>query len=485
MTIGEGEVVGLLGPSGSGKTTLIRCILGLPIPNAIIRCVGLQVAGRDLLTMSSRERHRLRRQQMGIVFQDPASRLSPFRTIERQIADAIPSGRAGVDNAERLREFGFTDPGRIADSYPHQLSGGECQRVAIAQALAADPALLLADEPTSSLDTVNQQQILHLLLSLRQKRKVAMLCISHDPLLLRALADRIVRLQDGTVTPFQNSRSHYFPVGRTLPKTLPETQSQLAIRDLRLSYASSASWLRRGKKSQLHWALQGVSLQVEPGECFAVVGASGSGKSTLAHCIAGLLHPQTGTMEFSGKPLAGPRSKQTCARIQLILQNTATALNPQLSVRQILEEPLQIHSPRRLHHAVDEVLAALEAVSLPAEYRLRRPSQLSGGERQRVAIARALMSGPTLLLLDEALSGLDRDRQESILGLLESLRMSRGLACLHFSHDLGQMLRVADHIAVMESGSIVETHPASMFPRMARHPASLRLLEAMLLEEAS
>ncbi len=490
LAIGQGEAVGLLGPSGSGKTSILRFILGMPSPGAETRCAALQFEGRDLLRMTARERHTLRRNRMGVIFQDPLSRFSPFRRISRQVQDVFPRRYSRIDTLRCLSDVGLADPERIASSYSHQLSGGECQRIAIAQALVSEPSLLLADEPSSALDTVAQRHILDLLIKVRAQHGMAMLVISHDPATLLALVDRILVMRDGILYDYDPPRSTLRGSQRSIRSKEIETEVPLLeVRNLRLQHGSSRRWRSWLESHQPHPALQGVNLAVRPGECVAVVGGSGSGKSTLARCIAGIDAPQAGVIYFAGSPLLHTRPLLLRAHLQLILQDTVGSLNPRLTVAQILEEPLRIHQRRptmsHIQSSVqkdtkDRINRALAAVSLPVEYSERCPPQLSGGERQRVAIARALVLHPSLLLLDEALTGLDHELQQSVLELLGALRAQMGLTCIHFSHDLSQMLLVADRIAVMDEGRIVESHPAAEFSRAARHPASLRLLDAML-----
>lgn len=484
FVIQRDESIGLLGSSGSGKTSLLRCILGMPSPSARVRCGALRFDDSDLLAMPARARRLLRNRRMGYIFQDPVSRLSAFRRVRSQLKDMLPSGAHRSDVLAALRAVGFDDPERIAAAYPHQLSGGEAQRVAIAQALAVQPSLLLADEPSSALDTFAQRRILDLLLQLRAQRPLAMLIVSHDPALLRAVADRILVLREGSLAEYE-PRSARRPMRRSAPAAA--VAPLLQVRDLHFSYAQRRIWARSLRVTSI---LRGIDLQVAPGECLAVIGASGSGKSTLARCIAGIEARHNGEVLFQGERLGSTRSLDARAAIQLILQDTIGALNPRLSVAEILVEPLRIHPPRASQHRAPQSIAAriraiLSAVSLPEELLKRRPPQLSGGERQRVAIARALILKPSLLLLDEALTGLDRDLQESIVDLLDSLRAEMHLACIHFTHDLARVLRSADRVAVLDRGRIVECLPASGFASQASHPASLQLLRAMLLDASA
>ncbi len=490
FTVERKEAVGVLGPSGSGKTSLLRCILGMPALAAEVQCATLEFEDMNLLTMSDRERHALRRNRMGVIFQDPGNRLSPFRTIRRQIEDASAGRWNRIKSRQSLSAVGLSNAKRVASSYPHELSGGECQRVAIAQALAAAPSLLLADEPTSALDTIAQRNIVDLLKQMRASSDISMIVISHDPSMLRALVDRILVLRDGCLTDYApapvNSNGSRRQVSGVQNGVEPPL---LDVHDLRMIHGVARGWRRWYRKTLSHPALQGTSVTIQSGECVAVVGPSGSGKSTLARCIAGIDKPQSGEMYFSSRPVFYDRPLALRRALQLILQDTAGALNPRLTVGQILEEPFSIerqrasdpHSPQPGKQEVaGRIEQILEEVSLPVGYLDRRSPQLSGGERQRVSIARALVLRPALLLLDEALAGLDAELQQSILDLLERLRNRHGLTCIHFSHDLRRMLIVADRIAVMHEGCIVESHPAAEFSKLARHPASLRLLQAVL-----
>ena len=479
FVIQKGETVGLLGPSGSGKTSLLRCILGMPAPSARIRCAAMRFEDRDLLAMPSRVRRTLRHRRMGFIFQDPVSHLSPYRRVRSQLRDMLPSTASNTDLLDALHDIGFDQPMRIAAAYPHQLSGGEAQRVAIAQALAARPSMLLADEPSSALDSVTQRRILDLLLQLRAQQQIAMLIVSHDPALLSAIANRILVLRAGSLVDYE-------PLPRRriarMPAPAAPSSPLLEVRGLTFSYTQHRLWPRAPRITPV---LNGISLSIEPGQCLAVIGASGSGKSTFARSIAGLERRFTGDILFNGEHLGPSRPRAVRAAIQLILQDIVGALNPRLTVADILAEPLRIHPPHSTSPdapgSIDtDIRAILNAVSLPSAYLTRTPAQLSGGERQRVSIARALILEPSLLLLDEALTGLDHDLQESILALLDTLRQERRLTCIHFTHDLSRVLRSADRVAVLHHGSVVESLPAGAFAREARHPASLQLLRAML-----
>jgi peptide/nickel transport system ATP-binding protein len=485
FVIQHNEVIGLLGPSGSGKTSLLRCILGMPSPAARIRCAALRFEDSDLLSMPARARRILRHRRMGFIFQDPVSHLSPYRRVRSQLLDIFPHSASRSDLLEALRRVGFDLPARIAAAWPHQLSGGEAQRVAIAQALAAQPSLLLADEPSSALDALTQRRILDLLLQLRTEQQIAMLIVSHDPAVLAAIADRVLVLRAGSLAPYEPPR----PQQRAARPRSSSTSSAplLEVRDLRFAHVQHRFWSRTPRITSI---LHGISLRIAPGECLAIIGASGCGKSTLARCIVGIEPHCTGNILFNGEHLGVTRSCAAQAGIQLILQDTVGALNPRLTVAEILAEPLRIHPPRSTSphkaHSIDvHIRAILAAVSFPAAYLSRFPFQLSGGERQRVAIARALILKPSLLLLDEALTGLDRDLQDSMLALLDALRREMQLTCIHFTHDLSRVLRSADRVAVLHHGSVVEDLPASAFAAEARHPASLQLLHAILPDPAA
>jgi peptide/nickel transport system ATP-binding protein len=484
FVIQPNQAIGLLGPSGSGKSSLLRCILGMPAPAARLRCATLRLQNRDLLHISASERRALRRRSIGFIFQDPLSRLSPYRRVESQLRDMLPPNARRSAVLAALGATGFTDPERIAAAFPHQLSGGEAQRVAIAQALAQQPSLLLADEPSSALDTFTQRRMLDLLQQLRAQRHLAMLIVSHDPGLLAAITDRILVLRAGSLVEYE---PHPASRAARLPAPAVAAAPILQVSGLRFAYVQHRLWPRTPRVTPI---LRDIQLSVAPGECLAVIGASGSGKSTLARCIAGLESHFTGNTFFNGERLDASRSRAARAGIQLILQDTVGALNPRLTIADILAEPLRIHPPRPTPHHTSRsiharVRAILDAVSLPAAFLAHRPPQLSGGERQRVAIARALILRPSLLLLDEALTGLDRDLQDSVLALLDSLRTQMRLACIHFTHDLARVLRSANRVAVLDRGVLVECLPADAFAAQACHPASLQLLRAMLPDPAA
>ena len=537
FTVEEGEAVGLVGASGCGKTVTALSLVGLLPPGMahVDPDSSIRFRGQELVGLPPRRLRRYRGRQIAMVFQEPMTSLNPVHSVGSQVAEAVRAGdrvrsrrQAWVRAVELLDEVGIPDPERRARDLPHQFSGGMRQRVGIAMALAPDPRLLVADEPTTALDVTIQSQILDLLESLLASREMALLLISHDLAVVarscrRALVmDRGQVLEEGPVEDLFGAPRH--PVTRALVAAVPGSESGgrveggartgsgdgweapphltpiLEARDLvkhfdgsRLSWlASRPSWGPRTPEPEVVQpsggggavrAVDGVSLALYPGRTLALVGESGAGKSTVARCLLRLVEPDGGRVLFRGRDVGDMRSSQLRAfrrDVQLIFQDPFGSLNPRLTVGDALEEVLRVHElAGDARGRARRVLDLLERVGLPAGYRGRLPHQLSGGERQRLGIARALAVEPRILICDEPVSSLDVHVRRRILDLLMDLQREMDLACLLIAHDLGVVAELADRVAVMYLGRVLEEGPVATVLGNPRHSYTRALLAAV------
>ncbi|MBV9654519.1 MAG: ABC transporter ATP-binding protein [Acetobacteraceae bacterium] len=482
FTLDRGETLALVGESGSGKSLTALSLLQL------LPAGGRNPSGRVLLdgqSLIGAPEHLLRRARgglAGMIFQEPMTSLNPLHRIGRQIAETIRLHRPGTRGAlrtrvlELLNQAGFADAAARLDAFPHQLSGGQRQRVMIAMALANDPALLIADEPTTALDVTIQAQILKLLADLKSARGLALLLITHDLSIVRRFADRVCVMQNGTVVEAGRVRelfaSPQHPYTRMLlaaepkgaPRPLPEQAATLMdARNVRVHFPVKRGVLRRIVGHVR--AVDGVSLAVRAGETVGLVGESGSGKSTMGLASLRLIDSE-GEILFEGKNLAGldKRSLRLLRRrMQIVFQDPFGSLSPRLSVGDIIAEGLFVHEPRLDRTAREErVLESLAEVGLPAESLSRYPHEFSGGQRQRIAIARAMVLKPDFVVLDEPTSALDMSVQAQIVNLLRQLQDKHGLGYLFISHDLKVVRALAHRIVVLRQGEIIEQGPAEV-----------------------
>jgi ABC-type glutathione transport system ATPase component/ABC-type dipeptide/oligopeptide/nickel transport system permease subunit len=477
--IGRGEAVGLVGASGSGKSTAALALLRLLPPSAAITGGQILFDGRDVLAMNEPALRDFRGGRTGLIPQQAQSALSPFHTVEAQIADAVLAHRRVSRRAARERAAALLDlvglPRLQLRRYPHELSAGMRQRVVIAIALAAGPELLVLDEPTSSLDAVAQREILGLVGKLRETLGLSLLFIGHDLSVVRSLCTRVLALRDGRlVEELPRELSTPTPITRMDRPAIGEPV--LAVRGLRKTFR-----VRRGLHSRQVAAVAGVSFELRRGEVLALVGESGCGKSTTARMIARLVPASGGEIRLDGRDVLAvePRSPSRAfrARVQMVFQDPFASLNPAHTVGYHLARPLLLHQRCPPGRALEAAIAELlESVGLPAEHAGRLPHQLSGGQRQRVAIARALAPDPAVLLADEPTSMLDFSVRGEVLELLQRLGRQRGLAILHITHDLAVAQAVADRVAVMHAGAIVEVAPTSTLFADPAHPYTRLLL---------
>ena len=465
----------LIGESGSGKTLTAKSLVGLLPPG--FRAAGtLRVDGREhRLEQTDASWRAVRGREVSLLLQDPFTSLSPVHrcgpqiawTLEAKAGRRLPARELEAEVSRRLAEVNL--PARVARAHPHELSGGMRQRVAIAAALASDPRLLIADEPTTALDASNQAEILDLLRELQHERGMAMLLISHDLGLVRGRTDEVLVMRHGEVVERGDTARVLSAPEHQYTKALIAADPALAL-DAAVpaeasvagasTDASDAPPLVRAagvvKRFGERTVLGGVDLDIAAGEIVGIVGESGSGKSTLARCIAGLEREDGGTIAFDGATLAPGRRSRTPGQMQIVFQDPYSSLNPMMTIGQILREALAVGG-----RAAAEVPGLLETVGLPPDAAAKRPAQLSGGQRQRVAIARALAPRPRLLICDESVSALDVQVQAQILELLGRLREELGVAILFISHDLAVVRRIADTVTVVWQGRVVERGPCA------------------------
>jgi microcin C transport system ATP-binding protein len=479
--IGKAETVALVGESGSGKTVTALSILKLlPYPSASHPSGKIWFKGENLMSLRDSALRAIRGDRISMIFQEPMTSLNPLHTIEQQVGEVLKIHRGLSDRAARIRvldlldKVGIDDPkGRLA-SYPHQLSGGQRQRVMIAMALANEPDLLIADEPTTALDVTIQAQILDLLAKLKDEFHMAMLLITHDLGIVRKMADRVCVMNNGEIVERgatqQIFASPQHPYTKHLlasePKGAPppanaKAPTILEAKDLRVWFPIKRGFLR----SIVGYikAVDGIDLAVKEGQTLGVVGESGSGKTTLGLALLRLVS-SVGPIVYLGNRIDGYDSKRMRPlrrHMQIVFQDPYGSLSPRLSVGQIIEEGLAIQNPGLSQNERDaRVARALKEVGLDPAFRDRYPHEFSGGQRQRIAIARALVLEPKFLILDEPTSALDVSVQAQIVDLLRDLQRRHKLAYLFISHDLKVVRALANSIIVLRYGKVVEQGPA-------------------------
>ena len=495
-----GACVALVGESGSGKSTVARSLLGVAGRTASVEAEALTVAGADVRGLDDRGWRRIRGRRVGLVLQDALVSLDPLRRVGAEVAEAVREagtvrGRRAVRERvlDLLRTAGIDDPDRRARQYAHELSGGLRQRALIATALAGDPQVLIADEPTTALDVAVQRQVLDLLAGLK-RRGIAVLLVSHDLGVVADIADRILVLSDGEVVEegtaqevLEHPRHAY--TRRLLaaaprfdqtaePEPEPdETAEPPAGAPILEARRLSVSFRSAGEDEPIA-ALDDVSVGLVQGEVLGVVGESGSGKSTLLRSILAIQRVDDGEVLFEGQPwssLPEPERRSRRPLMQIVAQDPLSAFDPRYRVRDVLAEPLQAASVP-VSQRGERIRGLLADVGLPEEVLARRPLDLSGGQRQRVAIARALAAEPRVLLCDEAVSALDVLIQDQILALLERIRVQRRVSIVFVSHDLAVVRRISDRIVVMRHGRVLEQGPARRIWARPEHAYTRELI---------
>ncbi len=496
FTVAPGEKVALVGESGSGKTVSALSLLRL-VANAELGGQAI-FEGRDLLASSESELRAIRGRDIAMIFQEPMTALNPLMTVGEQIAEVLELKKGLVpahsmqEAIELIAETGIPEPARRARSYPHQLSGGQRQRAMIAMALACQPKLLLADEPTTALDVSLRGQMLELLDRLRQKNGMAVLMITHDLNLVRRFADRVVVMERGLVveqgatqTLFQAPQHAYT---QRLMASKPERDllatrikseeiPVMQARALRVSYRTALpgikGWFRHGE----YVAVQGADFELPSGQTLGIIGESGSGKSTLALAALGLL-PFQGQLRVGGMGWGVNTLDNRALRrqIQVVFQDPFSSLSPRMTIEAIVGEGLDVHEPTlsptqrrsKVVEALNDVGLGNESGADVGQVLTRYPHEFSGGQRQRLAIARALIISPMVLVLDEPTSALDVTVQKQVLQLLQKLQRERGLSYLLITHDVEVIAAMAHHVLVMKDGVVVESGPAQV---VLTHPA--------------
>jgi peptide/nickel transport system ATP-binding protein len=517
--------VALVGESGSGKSVTALAIMSLlPPENARARATAVSYRGRDLLRLQHREMQRLRGRELAMIFQEPMTSLNPVFTIGFQIEEVLTrhlglSRRQARQRAvELLEEVGIPEPQTRMHAYPFQLSGGQQQRAMIAIAIACEPRLLIADEPTTALDVTIQKQILELLARLQKQHAMSVLFITHDLAIVRDVADEVIVMRDGRIRESGSVRQIFETPADPYTRALIACRPQLARRPARLPVIddfmertaaaplkqpertrgltgdepivlearrlTKTFYLRDGvfRKRALQ-AVSNASFTLAKGKTLGVVGESGSGKTTLALMLVRLQEPTNGEVLFEGRNLLAQGAAPALEykrRIQIVFQNPYASLNPRFTAGQILVEPMQIHGIGADDRERRELAyAMLEKVGLPAGSFFKYPHEFSGGQRQRIAIARCLTLKPDILICDEAVSALDVSIQAQLLNLLQDLQDEYGMSYVFISHDLAVVKYMADEVIVMNRGEVVESAGSDQIYAAPQHPYTKALLASM------
>ncbi|RDJ27787.1 ABC transporter ATP-binding protein [Bosea caraganae] len=498
LALHPGQILCIVGESGSGKSMCASALMGL-LPKAVRPLSGrIMFEGRDLLTLPPGEWRALRGQRLGMIFQEPMTALNPVIRIGEQIAETFEAhGRlTPAERRERVielaREVGLPDPERIVKSYPHQLSGGQRQRAMIAMALALEPSILVADEPTTALDVTTQAQIIKLIRDIQQRRGMAVMFITHDFGVVSDIADRVAVMEkgrvveEGPVADVLERPQHPYTqrllaaVPNLIPPVRPSVEGEpiaCSVVGLTKTYRGTGSLASRREVA----AAKGVSFDIRRGETLGLVGESGSGKSTIGRLVIRLTDPDAGTVRLGELDFTGTEGSALRAarkHVQMVFQDPFASLNPRRRVGQIIADgPIAHGVPAAQAHAKAEELLAL--VGLEPSAARRYPHEFSGGQRQRIGIARALALDPDVLVADEPVSALDVSVQAQVLELLEGLKTRLRLAMLFITHDLNVAAQVCDRIAVMRQGEIVELRPTAELLARPEHPYTQALLAAI------
>jgi microcin C transport system ATP-binding protein len=501
LDIAAGETVGLVGESGSGKSVTALSILQLlPYPAARHPSGRIRFQGQELLGASEATLRQVRGNRIAMIFQEPMTSLNPLHTIEKQINEVLfvhkGLGRraARARTVELLRLVGLPEAERRLDAYPHQLSGGQRQRVMIAMALANEPGLLIADEPTTALDVTIEAQILKLLRDLQARFGMALLLITHDLGIVRKMAARTAVMsqgevvETGTTTEIFERPQHPYTRRLLAAEPSPRRPGEAGEGPVVLTAAGVKVWfpIKAGvfrRTVDYVKAVDGISLAVREGQTVGIVGESGSGKTTLGLALLRLLRSE-GQIQFRGRELQGLGTnalRPLRREMQIVFQDPYGSLSPRQSVGQIVGEGLSVHD---IGHTVEErdavIAEVLGEVGLSADVRDRYPHELSGGQRQRVALARALVLKPRLVVLDEPTSALDRSIQAQMIELLRALQVRHRLAYLFISHDLRVIRALSDEVIVMRAGTVLERGPTAQIFERPEHPYTRVLIAAAL-----
>jgi len=528
FNIHQGEIVAVVGESGSGKSVTSLAVMGLLAASGRIDRGSMQFRDRQgnahqLATLNETQRRALRGREMAMIFQEPMTSLNPVLRVGDQLTEALrdhqicDKSQADSRARELLRQVRIADVDRVMKSYPHSLSGGMRQRVMIAQALACDPQLLIADEPTTALDVTVQARILHILRDLQREKQMAVLFITHDMGVVAEIADRVVVMlrgevvEQGTVTEIFNAPQH--PYTKALLAAVPKLGDMrehawpqrfpllgsnasdnseqrtarydetplLDVRGLKVYYPIR-SGIFSALTHQVH-AVEQIDFSLWPGETLAIVGESGCGKSTTGRALMRLINSDADSIHFQGNEIANLKEAQfqpLRREIQMVFQDPYASLNPRLTVGFTIAEPLLLHGRvKSLEEASPQVDALLNSVGLLPEHARRYPHEFSGGQRQRIAIARAMALKPKVIIADEAVSALDVSIQAQVVNLMMDLQQQTGVAWIFISHDMAVVERIANRVAVMYLGQIVELGPRQSVFNQPQHPYTQRLLASV------
>lgn len=502
LDVNAGETVAIVGESGSGKSQTMMSVMGLLASNGWAEG-SVKYRGEEIVGLPPDKLNRYRGSKLTMIFQEPMTSLDPLYRIGEQLALPLTT-HGGLSKAaarrraiELLELVRIPDPERRIDSYPHEMSGGQRQRVMIAMALANNPDVLIADEPTTALDVTVQARILELLADLQKRLGMSIVFITHDLGIVRRFADRTYVMKRGEVVesgateeifaapkhPYTRMLIDAEPTGRKEPAP-PGAPLVLDARDVRVSFVLQSTLF--GKPTHVLHAVDGVSLSVRAGETVGVVGESGSGKSTLGRAVLRLL-PASGLVRFEDRnlmPLDRAGMRPLRRHLQLVFQDPFGSLSPRMTAGEIVTEGLLVHEPSISRKERDRRAAqAFEEVRLEPGWRNRFPHEFSGGQRQRIAIARAMILHPKLVVLDEPTSALDRSVQKEIVELLRDLQKAHGLAYVFISHDLAVVRALSDEIMVMKSGKVVEQGTAEAIFERPREEYTRDLIAAAFLKE--
>jgi len=501
LQVQPGERLALVGESGSGKTvtalSVLRLLAGAKIDGQI------RFQGEDLLQKPASELRRIRGSDIAMIFQEPMTALNPLYSIGNQVIETLML-HEGLSQAEArektlhlFERTGIREPERRIDSYPHQLSGGQRQRAMIAMALACRPKLLIADEPTTALDTTIRARIIKLLLDLQQEEGMAVLLITHDLNLVRRFAQRVAVMERGLLVESGETETLFaapkHPYTVKLLNSIPKRQIDrvasaapvlLETQEIRVEYPKSLPGWRGLFRSGQFTAVAGATVALREGETIGIVGESGSGKSTLAQAMLGLVPVRSGGLKFEGEPQGQLNAKQKRAlraKLQVVFQDPFGALSPRRTVEQIVGEGLELHHPQlSREERRAKIVQVLNDVGLPPSSLSSYPHEFSGGQRQRIAIARTLVLAPKVLILDEPTSALDVSIQNQVLQLLVGLQQKYGLGYVLITHDLAVVHAMAHRLYVMHEGEIIESGETQSVINNPQHPYTQRLVSASL-----
>ncbi|HEY0341846.1 MAG TPA: ABC transporter ATP-binding protein [Steroidobacteraceae bacterium] len=492
LELRRGEILCVVGESGSGKSALSGAIMGAPAPGLRVVAGSVRLKGQELTKLSERVWCRIRGNRIAMIFQEPMASLNPAVPVGLQIMEVFEL-HAKLTLAERreralelIRSMQLPDPERIAASFPHQLSGGQCQRVIIAMALAMNPEVLIADEPTTALDVTTQAQVLKLIRELRTLHGHTILFITHDFGVVAEIADRIAVMRHGRIIEMGEARQvltqPQHPYTKELLAAVPSLVPPEAARGEVAPPAAKPVLAVTGLEKSYGRvrAVNEISFDLERGTTLSIVGESGCGKSSLARILVRLAAPTSGRVDVNGKcflTLTGGELRSSCRAVQMIFQDPFGSLNPLRTAGAVLERAAVLAGANR-RVARERAGELFDRVGLPREGLERRPAAFSGGQKQRIGIARALAMNPDVLIADESLSALDASSQAQILALLRKLQNELGLAILLITHDLRVAAQISHRIAVMQAGRIVEIGPAERVINSPEHPYTRELLDA-------